>query len=79
MWAPAGRPAAAAASAGADVAVVEAAGRAGLEQAGFEAVDYFEVRAADDLARFDGKVDRAARVFAAARLGRTRLIDNWPV
>ena len=70
---------AAAAKAGADVAAVEAAGRAGLEQAGFEAVDYFEVRAADDLAGFEGNVDRPARVFAAAPLGRTRLIDNWPV
>jgi pantoate--beta-alanine ligase len=69
---------AAAAKAGADVAAVEAAGRAGLEQAGFE-VDYFEVRAADDLRRFEGKADAPARVFAAARLGRTRLIDNWPV
>ncbi|HEX8570071.1 MAG TPA: pantoate--beta-alanine ligase [Caulobacteraceae bacterium] len=73
------KTAAAAAKAGADAAVVEAAGRAGLEQAGFEAVDYFEVRAAEDLRRFEGKVDAPARVFAAARLGRTRLIDNWPV
>ena len=73
------KTAAAAAKAGADVAAIEAAGRAGLEQAGFEAVDYFEVRAAEDLRRFDGKVDAPARVFAAARLGRTRLIDNWPV
>jgi pantoate--beta-alanine ligase len=70
---------AAAAKAGADVGAIEAAGRAGLEQAGFDAVDYFEVRASDDLRRFEGKADRPARVFAAARLGRTRLIDNWPV
>jgi pantoate--beta-alanine ligase len=64
---------------GAPVAQAEAAGRSALLQAGFERVDYFEVRAASDLARFEGKADRPARVFAAAFLGKTRLIDNWPV
>lgn len=55
-----------------------AAGRAQLEAAGFKA-DYLEVR---DTATLDPirNLDTAnARVFAAAFLGRTRLIDNIPV
>jgi pantoate--beta-alanine ligase len=71
---------AAALARGADVAQVEAAGRAGLLQAGFGRVDYFEARGADDLRRLEGRFEGGnARVFAAAWLGRTRLIDNWPV
>jgi pantoate--beta-alanine ligase len=64
---------------GADVVRAEGAGRAALLQAGFDSVDYLEARAAEDLARFHHRVDRAARVFAAARIGRTRLIDNVAV
>ena len=48
--------------------------------AGFDQVDYVECREADCLAPvevFDAA--RPARVFAAARLGRARLIDNVPV
>lgn len=48
--------------------------------AGFDAVDYVECRSAEALAPvelFDPSVP--ARVFAAARLGRARLIDNVPV
>ncbi len=66
--------------AGASVAEVEADGLAALAAAGFGEVDYFEVRGADDLARLGpGPVDTPARVFVAARLGKARLIDNWPV
>jgi pantoate--beta-alanine ligase len=66
--------------AGASVAEAEADGLAALAAAGFGKVDYFEVRGADDLARLGpGPVDTPARVFAAARLGKARLIDNWPV
>jgi pantoate--beta-alanine ligase len=58
----------------------EAAGLAALAAAGFGRVDYFEVRGAEDLARLGpGPVSGAARVFAAAFLGRTRLIDNLAV
>ena len=46
--------------------------------AGFAAVDYVEVRDADTLAPIE-HVRRPARVLAAARLGKTRLIDNVPV
>ena len=65
---------------GARVDTVEAAGQADLTAAGFERVDYFEVRATDDLRRLGpGPADAPARVFVAARLGKTRLIDNWAV
>lgn len=48
--------------------------------AGFHAIDYVEVRTAADLApvaRFDAAVP--CRIFAAAHLGRARLIDNMAV
>ena len=55
---------------------VEATGLAALERAGFTRIDYFEVRGADDLARPGGG---PLRVFAAAFVGKTRLIDNMAV
>jgi pantoate--beta-alanine ligase len=70
------REAAKAVAGGAPVEAVEAEKAAALLQAGFDKVDYLEVRGADDLAR-DGTGPR--RVFGAAWLGRTRLIDNTPV
>jgi pantoate--beta-alanine ligase len=66
--------------AGAPVSEVEAAGLATLTAAGFAPVDYFEVRGADDLARRGpGPAEGPSRIFVAARLGKARLIDNWPV
>jgi pantoate--beta-alanine ligase len=66
--------------AGEAVAAVEARALADLAAAGFERIDYLEVRGADDLARLGpGPAAAPARVFVAARLGKTRLIDNWPV
>lgn len=62
---------------GAPVAAVEAAGRAALTAAGFGQIDFFAVHHADDLAAAGpGPLARSARVLAAAKLGRTRLIDN---
>jgi pantoate--beta-alanine ligase len=62
------------------VEAAEARALAALGKAGFEKIDYFEVRGADDLGRLGpGPAAKPARVFVAARLGRTRLIDNWPV
>jgi pantoate--beta-alanine ligase len=52
--------------------------RARLEAAGFESVDYVELRDAETLLPVAG-LDRPARLLAAARIGRTRLIDNLPV
>jgi pantoate--beta-alanine ligase len=74
------RAAAAALAAGAPAEAVEAESLATLLAAGFDAVDYFEVRAADDLTRLGpGPVVAGARLLAAARLGRTRLLDNVAV
>jgi len=74
------RTAAEALRGGAAVGDVEAAGLRALADAGFGTVDYFEVRGADDLARRGpGPVDAPSRIFVAARLGKARLIDNWPV
>ena len=78
--------AAAALRAGTAVARVEAEAIGSVLGAGFEAVDYIEVRSADRLARLGpGPLDgtarllAAARILGAARLGRTRLLDNIEV
>jgi pantoate--beta-alanine ligase len=49
-----------------------------LEKAGF-AVDYVEVRDGSTLAPIEALNGSPARILAAARIGGTRLIDNWPV
>ena len=49
-----------------------------LARAGFDPVDYVELRDAETLAPL-GALDRPARLLAAARMGATRLIDNLPV
>jgi pantoate--beta-alanine ligase len=55
-----------------------ARGSAALQQAGF-AVEYFELRDAETLAAVASEATKSSRVFAAVRLGKTRLIDNMPV
>ena len=67
-------------AAGSAVAGETAAAAAALAAIGFGPVDYVECRGADDLAQVDC-YDPAhpARVFAAASIGRARLIDNVPV
>ena len=54
-----------------------AQGSAALQQAGF-AVEYLEIREAVTLA-VTSEVTASSRVFAAVRLGKTRLIDNMPI
>jgi len=64
---------------GARVDEAERRGRSQLAAAGFDRVDYFEVRMAADLGvpgRGPLEIGAPARVLAAALLGRTRLIDN---
>ncbi|MGE3987320.1 pantoate--beta-alanine ligase [Pseudorhodoplanes sp.] len=61
--------------AGEDVATVMADGRAAVEDAGFS-VDYLEARHADTLAPVKAAGDGPIRLLVAARLGKTRLIDN---
>jgi pantoate--beta-alanine ligase len=60
-----------------DVAEALAGGIAALEAGGF-AVDYLEMREAATLIPMP-RLAGPARLLAAARLGRTRLIDNVPV
>lgn len=64
-------------AAGAPVSEAEAEAAAALVAAGFDVPDYVEARDAETLAAFDPA--RPVRVFAAARLGRARLIDNVAV
>ena len=59
---------------------VEATGIEALNTTGFDRVDYFEVRDAENLERLlTTKVTRPARLLAAAVIGKTRLIDNMAV
>ena len=70
--------AAAALQEGAKVAPTLAAAIDKLAKAGFEPVDYVQLRDAETLAPLQ-RLNRPARLLAAARLGTTRLIDNLPV
>ena len=60
------------------VAQQVAGGLAELQDIGF-AVDYLEICEEKALAPVRAKISAPARVFAAVRLGRTRLIDNFPI
>ena len=68
-----------------DVAVGEcpkdicAAAARSISDAGFTSVDYVECRDAATLALVETLSERPARVFAAARIGKARLIDNIAV
>jgi pantoate--beta-alanine ligase len=57
---------------------VLAEGRATIERAGFM-VDYLEARHAETLVRIASLLDGPVRILVAAKLGRTRLIDNIAV
>jgi pantoate--beta-alanine ligase len=70
--------AAAAIQRGVDVTEALAAARERLVRAGFEPVDYVELCDAETLAPVTA-VARPARLLAAAKIGRTRLIDNLAV
>jgi len=52
--------------------------RAVLKSAGFAPIDYVELCDSETLQPLPAARE-GARLFAAAHLGRTRLIDNWPV
>jgi pantoate--beta-alanine ligase len=60
-----------------DYAALETAAKAKLAAAGFRP-DYFEIRRPEDLQRPAGE-EAELRIFAAAWLGRARLIDNLAV
>jgi pantoate--beta-alanine ligase len=73
MWSVASR-----ARASGDLEGSTAQGCADLKAAGFDAVDYLEIRDADSLATLQ-RLSREARLLAAVKIGKTRLIDNMPV
>jgi pantoate--beta-alanine ligase len=62
-------------AAGQPIAPVMSEGWLRIEEAGF-AVDYFEARNAQTLGRAESTAQGPLRLLAAARLGKTRLIDN---
>jgi len=64
--------------AGETISAAEHRAAQALLEAGFHSVDYVTVRDAETLAPLR-EFHTPARVLAAARLGRTRLIDNVPV
>ena len=72
------RDAVAAIESGAPVAVSLKTVTASLVKAGFGPIDYVTLAGADDLAPMT-HLDRPARLLAAARLGKARLIDNMAV
>ncbi len=63
---------------GAPVAETLERARDKLEKVGFDPIDYVALCDAVTLENLD-RLDRPARLLAAARIGRTRLIDNLPV
>jgi pantoate--beta-alanine ligase len=65
-------------AAGEPIARVVSEGSIAIEQAGF-AIDYLEARHAESLVRVETLADGPLRVLVAARLGKTRLIDNVAV
>ncbi|MBS3928896.1 MAG: pantoate--beta-alanine ligase [Sphingomonadales bacterium] len=65
--------------AGTPLAAATAKLKADLIAAGFSSVDYAEVRDAVSIAPVAALGEAPARLFVAARIGGTRLIDNMPV
>ena len=63
---------------GGDVGEATARVRRSLETAGFRPIDYVELRDSETLEPVT-VLSGPARIMAAARLGKTRLIDNLPV
>jgi pantoate--beta-alanine ligase len=72
------RTADAAATAGAGFADLLNDARKMLADAGFGPIDYIQIGDAETLAPVDS-LERPARIFVAARMGNTRLIDNMPM
>ncbi|MBO6804628.1 MAG: pantoate--beta-alanine ligase, partial [Thalassospira sp.] len=64
---------------GAELGPLLAKGREDILSAGFDPIDYLEVRDADTLELISDTVTKPARIFVAARLGKARLIDNHAI
>jgi pantoate--beta-alanine ligase len=65
--------------AGEQVSAVLLALKQALTEGGFSSVDYGELADAETLELLSELGNRPARLLVAARIGGTRLIDNWPV
>lgn len=65
-------------AAGGDIAEALISGRTALFEAGIERLDYLECADGETLEPVRTKVP-GARLFVAAFVGKTRLIDNWPI
>lgn len=63
---------------GMPVASALAAAEAAILAGGFDSIDYVALADGNTLKRLDNWRP-GARLLAAARIGRTRLIDNWPI
>jgi pantoate--beta-alanine ligase len=63
---------------GGDLRSAEASAIEALWAAGFSHVDYVAIRDADSLEHIS-RLERPARILAAAKIGKTRLIDNMAV
>jgi pantoate--beta-alanine ligase len=61
-----------------DLRAAEAAGIEALWKAGFDHVDYVAIRDAGTLDHITS-LERPARILAAAKIGKTRLIDNMAI
>lgn len=64
---------------GGEIAVILAAAQKSILAAGFANVDYFTLADAQTLAPVMAMADRPMRLLAAAKIGKTRLIDNLAV
>ena len=64
--------------AGGDIKTAIAGGAELITRAGFS-LDYFDVRHAETLAPIGSVKDGPMRILVAAKIGRTRLIDNIAV
>jgi pantoate--beta-alanine ligase len=69
---------AARARSGETIPSAEAAGKTALLEAGFNSVDYVAIRDVETLEKIE-TLSRPARILAAAKVGATRLIDNFGV
>jgi len=63
---------------GADIIAALKKGQIDILKAGFDQIDYLEVRDAETLEPVSGDIANA-RILTVARLGQTRLLDNMPV
>ncbi|HEY4943297.1 MAG TPA: pantoate--beta-alanine ligase [Rhizomicrobium sp.] len=66
------------ARAGDAIAAAERLGAQALLRAGFDSVDYVAIRDAATLEKIE-RLERPARILAAAKIGATRLIDNMAI